>query len=163
MIKTELFSWETCLYAKSCKQCIRFTNAKGPIHVAPSPGKYRLMPLEKVTIPRLELCAAVLSVNLDVKVKRVLEFHMLPSTSWTDIEITLAYTNSEPKRFKVFVGNRVATIRCNSFPEQWKHIKSSDNVAAVLSLGCAVKRDSSDLGEWSTVLVPSQVRLVYGD
>ena len=96
------------------------------------------MPLKQVTIPRLELCAAVLAVNLDVKVKRVLEFHMLPSTFWTDSEITLAYINSDTKRFKVFVGNRVAIIRHNSRPEQWKHIKSNDNVADVHSRGCAV-------------------------
>ena len=117
---------------------IRFINAKGVIHVALLTSKSRLAPLKQITIPRLELCAAVLAVNLDFKVKRILEFNFLPSTFWTDSKIVLAYIASETKRYKIFVGNRVAAIRENSDPKQWKHIKSADNIADVLSRGCTV-------------------------
>ena len=53
-------------------------------------SKFQITPLKHVTIPRLELCAATLAVNKDAKVKKVLEFYMLPSTFWTDSEIMLA-------------------------------------------------------------------------
>ena len=76
---------------------IRSINAKGVIHVALLTSKSRLAPLKQITIPRLELCAAVLAVNLDFKVKRILEFNFLPSTFWTDSKIVLAYIASETK------------------------------------------------------------------
>ena len=102
-------------------------------------SKGRLAPLRQTTIPRLELCAAVESVKLDALVKRALDVELLPSTFWTDSEITRAYIRNDTKRFKVFVANRVSYIRQQSLPSQWLHVGSTENPADVLSRGTEIK------------------------
>ena len=43
---------------------------------------------------------------------------------------------SDSRRFKTFVANRVSLIRENSTPDQWCHIDGNDNPADILSRGC---------------------------
>ena len=117
---------------------IRFVDRNGNVHVELLTSKSRLAPIKQLTIPRLELCAAVLAVNLNVKIRQALDFKLLPTTFWTDSEIVLGYINNESKRFKVFVGNRVAAIRQSSEPHQWKYVRSRDNAADLASRGCQV-------------------------
>lgn len=124
---------------------IRFVNRKGMVHVSLLTSKTRLAPLKQLTIPRLELCAAVLAVNLEIKVKQALQLDLLPSTFWTDSTIVLGYIGNETRRFKTFVGNRVAIIREYTRPEYWNHVKSGDNIADIASRGC--KADSLP-GAW---------------
>ena len=85
-------------------------------------GKTRLAPLKSITIPRLELSAAIEAVKLDCVIKRELDEPLMESTFWTESQITLAYIQNDSKRFKVFVANRVATLRRHSVPDQWHHI-----------------------------------------
>ena len=47
--------------------------------------------LKKITIPRLELLAAVLAIKLDLLVRRELNVTILESHFWTDSQIILAY------------------------------------------------------------------------
>ena len=119
---------------------IRIINKQGKIHVALLAGKTRLAPLKSVTIPRLELSAAVEAVKLDCVIRRELDEPVMESTFWTDSQITLAYIRNDSKRFKVFVANRVATIRRHSVPDQWHHIGGKQNPADVCSRGCDVSR-----------------------
>ena len=95
--------------------------------------------LKKITIPRLELLAAVLAIKLDLLVRRELNVTILESHFWTDSQIILAYIQSKSKRFKIFVANRVSLIREHSTPEQWKYIKGEENPADILSRGCTLQ------------------------
>ena len=113
---------------------IRCVNRSGRVCVTLLASKGRLAPLKQTTIPRLELCAAVESVKLDALVKRALDVELLPSTFWTDSEITRAYIRNDTKRFKVFVANRVSYIRQQSLPSQWLHVCSAENPAAMCHL-----------------------------
>ena len=117
---------------------VRSVNAAGHVHVALVASKGRLAPLKQMTIPRLELAAAVLAVRLDVLLRRELEVPLLSSTFWSDSEIVLSYIKNEGKRYKTFVANRVSEIRQSSSPNQWHHVKGQDNPADVLSRGCLV-------------------------
>ena len=101
---------------------IRIINKQGKILVALMAGKTRLAPLKSITIPRLELSAAIEAVKLDCVIKRELDEPLMESTFWTESQITLAYIQNDSKRFKVFVANRVATLRRHSVPDQWHHI-----------------------------------------
>ena len=70
-----------------------------------------------VTISRLELRAATLSIKMSLLIKRKLELNDATSIRehfWTDSQGVLRYINNESKRFKVSVANRVQLIHDNS-------------------------------------------------
>lgn len=126
------FCYGACSY-------LRIVNKHGEIRVVLLMSRARLAPLKQLTIPRLELCAAVLAVRLDVILRRELDIPLLESTFFTDSEIVRAYIMNDDKRYKVFIGNRVAEIRRHSSMSQWFHIDGKSNPADVLSRGCAIK------------------------
>ncbi|XP_056272956.1 uncharacterized protein LOC130195451 [Pseudoliparis swirei] len=110
-------------------------NHKKDIQVTLLLGKARVTPLKAVTIPRLELSAAVLAVRVDSMLKKELNLQLDSSVFWTDSTAVLKYLNNEDKRFHTFVANRISTIRETSEPSQWRHVSSKDNPADDASRG----------------------------
>ena len=70
-------------------------------------GKSRVAPLKPVTIPRLELSAAVCSVRISQQLQRELEYTINQEYFWTDSKVVLGYIANKSWRFHVFVVNRV--------------------------------------------------------
>ena len=68
-------------------------------------------------------------------IKRELHIEDYEETYWTDSKVVLGYINNEVKRFKVFVANRVQTIKENSNIKQRKYISSKENPADDGSIG----------------------------
>ena len=114
---------------------LRSVNEKGEIHCTFLLAKSRLAPIRTLTIPRLELCAAALAVQIDAKLKRELQLDLGPSVFHTDSTIVLQYIQNTQKRFKTFVANRISTIHSGSEPSQWHHITSTLNPADDVSRG----------------------------
>ncbi len=90
-------------------------------------SKSRLAPIKPVSIPRLELLAAVVATELDQHIKRHLEIPIEKTFFLTDSTIVLQYINNKNCRFKTFVANRISKIHEHSEPSQWKHI---DHIAS---------------------------------
>ena len=86
-------------------------------------GKSRLTPLKPVTIPRMELSAAVLSTRLDRMIRQELDLSIDNSFFWTDSTCVLCYIGNDERRYKTFVANRVATICEQTSPRQWKYME----------------------------------------
>ena len=122
-------------------QCsyIRSTDDNGKVHVAFLMGKSRVAPLREVTIPRLELTAAVVSVRISTLLSRELEYENMTQIFWTDSKVVIGYINNDSKRFQVFVANRVSQIRERTEPSQGKYIESETNPADDASRGLTTK------------------------
>ena len=103
-------------------------------------GKARVTPLKFITIPRLELTAAVLAVRVDKMIKSELQLQLEMSCFWTDSSTVLKYINNEHKRFRTFVANRISVIRGASEPAQWQYIHTSQNPADSTSRGLTVQK-----------------------
>ena len=114
---------------------IRFVNSKGKFHCTLLMGKSRLSPLKSITIPRLELSAAVLSVKMDKMIRHELNIPVQDSFFWTDSILVLQYIENEDKRFQTFVANRLAIIHEGSNANQWHYVDSKSNPADDVSRG----------------------------
>jgi hypothetical protein len=68
-------------------------------------------PIKKATFSRLELCGSLLVAKLYKKAVAVLNFQFSQVILWTDSTITLSWIQGNSTRWKIVVGNRVATIQ----------------------------------------------------
>lgn len=108
---------------------LRLVNENKDVHVSFLMSKARVAPIKPVSTPRMELTAAVVSVNVTTMLQNELDYTSLQSVYYTDAEVVIAYIQNDARRFHVFVGNRVQHIRDRSKPEQWHHVPGKENPA----------------------------------
>ena len=95
--------------------------------------------MRTVTIPRLELTAATVSVRVASMLKEELDYEELQDLYWTDSNVVLGFINNESQRFHVYVANRVQFICDQTSPEQWRDVESGSNTADEGSRGVNAK------------------------
>ncbi|GFO28159.1 pao retrotransposon peptidase superfamily [Plakobranchus ocellatus] len=102
-------------------------------------SKVRDSPLKRITLPRLELLAALLGSRIFRFLQICLQ---LPSTieykCYTDSMITLDWIKGNSNRWKAFVANRVQEIQNLSDPSCWHHC-AGENPADLLTRGITTK------------------------
>ena len=81
-------------------------------------SKTKVAPLKAVTIPRLELMAATLGVQLEQTVSKALNYSINSFNFWTDSMNVLWWIRGSSQSFKTFVANRVGKIQSCANPEQ---------------------------------------------
>ena len=109
---------------------LRLVDQKGMIHCGLVMAKSRVTPINFFFTPSLELAVAALSIKVSRMLQKELIIHSkIKEYFWTDSQIVLSYINSNSKRFKVFVANRVQLIKENSDVSQWMYIESKFNPA----------------------------------
>lgn len=114
---------------------LKVTTADGNSTVTLVCSKTKVAPLKKITIPRLELTAALLLTRQINNVKRALELTEVATYLWTDSSITLTWITSHPSRWKDYVCNRVTAIQEITSPSLWRFIPGKENPADCASRG----------------------------
>ena len=97
--------------------------------------KSTVVPLKYISIPRLELTAATLSINKFKLLTSELQFGITKDVFWTDSQVVLSYIKNQTRRFKTFVANRIQTIKDQSDVTQWQYVPSKSNPADYGSRG----------------------------
>ena len=120
----------------SCTELHGFSDASE--HAPPSltlvTAKTKVAPLKRLSIPRLELCGTNLLSKLINNVRHALKMDLSQVVAWSDSTIVLHWLDGNPRRFKTFVGNRVANILELLPSAVWKHVPISDNPAGRLCI-----------------------------
>ena len=100
-------------------------------------SKTRVTPSSPMTIPRLELLAALILARLVATAREALSqvINIEEVFCWTD-SITVFYWIQANKDFKQFVQNRVDEIQKLTDVKSWRHCPGVENPADVGSRGC---------------------------
>lgn len=102
-------------------------------------ARSRVAPRKQISIPRLELSAALTGAQL----ARVIETELaVPSrhiTLWSDSTTVLHWIKSESCRYKVFVGTRVTEIQNLTDFTQWRYVDSVSNPADDITRGLTLQ------------------------
>ena len=107
-------------------------------------GKSLVNPVRFVSVPRLELAAAVLAVRVRKVLERELDTVFDSVHMWTDSMVVLGCVRNRSTRFKTYVANRLAYIHDGSDVAEWSYVPTDENPADIGSRGCA----PTGLGLW---------------
>lgn len=114
---------------------IRSINDKGEHSVRLLMAKSRVAPIKPTTIPRLELCGAVVGSRLYEKVATSLRVTISRVYCWTDSTIVLGWLQMLPTKLQPFVRNRVAEVLDKAGNCTWRHVPTDQNPADLISRG----------------------------
>ena len=132
---SETDSLETHIFADASEKAIAASaylhtiDREGNCHVGFLIGKAKLAPQSGNTIPRLELCAAVLASGLGTTVSENLDIPPESIKYYSDSKVVLGYLNNMTRRFHTYVSNRVARILKVSSSDQWNFVPTHLNPA----------------------------------
>ena len=93
---------------------LRVKDEYSRIHCAFVMGKARLAPVREISVPRLELTAAVISVKLFRIIREELDMNFQKVFYRTDSMSALKCINNESKKFHTFESSRLTVIHTGS-------------------------------------------------
>ena len=98
-----------------------------------------MAPAKTVSVPRLELLAAVVNARLLKFAVESLTLKVDWVVCWIDSMVTLQWIRGSSSQWKAFVANRVADIQSTWDPQHLKHFSGKDNPADLLMRGLPAK------------------------
>ena len=111
--------------------------------------KGRLAPINpSLTVPRLELMAALTGARLMAFVTESLCLSSPSVTYWTDSTDVLCWIKSG-KLFRVFVQNRVTAIRELTDPDSWRFVRGLENPADLGTRGITLSQLAESVKWWN--------------
>lgn len=114
---------------------IKSVNNQNEYFVNLTCAKGKVAPLKTITIPKLELCAAVITARLVKRVVMSMDIKFNKIILWSDSTIVLGWLKMAPSMLKPFISNRVAEIQELTSNYEWRHVPTSDNPADLITRG----------------------------
>lgn len=100
------------------------------VDVAFVAGRTRCAPIKMLSVPRLELQAAVLAVRLRTAIMQChADVDVARTVFWTDSRCVVQWVRSDHRRYKPFVAHRIAEILSESTQAEWRWVPTKSNVA----------------------------------
>lgn len=92
-------------------------------------GKSRVSPLKPLSIPRLELQAALIASRLMNKI--IKEHRIKPENIylWTDSKTVLQWVRTDARRYNTYVSHRLAEISESTSVKMWRWVPTAQNPA----------------------------------
>lgn len=118
----------------------RVTNSEGNVVVNMITARSKVAPVKKVTIPRLELTAALIGAQLAQFIRQTFRLPDMNVYFWTDSTIVIHWLKKDPSLCKPYVANRVIAIREKGENGIWQHIEGLHNPADLLTRGMSAKK-----------------------
>ncbi|XP_065365403.1 uncharacterized protein LOC135958426 [Calliphora vicina] len=110
-------------------------------------SKTRVAPLKVVSIPRLELMAAVIGARFANTIIQNHSVNINRKVFWSDSQTVLSWIRSDHRKYHQFVAVRISEILDNSEINEWLWISGKNNVADEATKW-AKKPDISDSSRW---------------
>nr|XP_049701803.1 uncharacterized protein LOC126055663 [Helicoverpa armigera] len=126
-------AYAACIYLRS-------ENCTGKVTVRLLCAKARVAPMNPTTIPRLELCGALLGARLCSKVLDSLQCNISRKVLWSDSMVVLGWVQTPPRDLKVFVCNRVNEINQLTPGFDFRYVPTDQNPADMGSRGVSPKQ-----------------------
>ena len=95
----------------------------------------RVAPIKQVSIPRLELMAAELALNLAFCIVAAYSLSMTEVNFWSDSATVLCWLHNDTRVLTTFVGTRTAKIQRATSVANWRHVPTDQNPADIPSRG----------------------------
>ncbi|XP_062716249.1 uncharacterized protein LOC134291888 [Aedes albopictus] len=114
--------------ACACVAYVRMSS-KGSIQCLMVAAKTKVAPLRTLSIPRLELQAAMMGSRLLHNICAALTLNVQKRFLWTDSATVLAWLRSDNRRYHQFVSFRVGGILSLTSVDEWNYVPSKLNVA----------------------------------
>ncbi|XP_050683548.1 uncharacterized protein LOC126978616 [Leptidea sinapis] len=111
--------------------------------------KSKVAPIKPATMPRLELCAALMGARLHSKVLQSLTLKFNESVFWCDSTIVLGWLSMTPSNLKPFVRHRISEIQDIVGGDCWRYVPSAENPADLVSRGLSADKLAHSSLWWS--------------
>ncbi|XP_073764218.1 uncharacterized protein [Danio rerio] len=114
---------------------LRASDDQGHVAVTFVLARSRVAPRKCLSMPRLELSAALTGAQLAQVIQNELTLPIDSVTLWSDSTTVLYWLTAESCRYKVFVGGRVAEIQTLTETAEWRYVDSANNPADHITRG----------------------------
>ncbi|XP_062713285.1 uncharacterized protein LOC134290231 [Aedes albopictus] len=126
-IQVHVFT-DASVSACACVAYLR-TTVDGESQCSLIAAKTKVAPLRTLSIPRLELQAAMMGSRLLQNICSVLSIDIHRRFLWSDSATVLAWLRSDSRRYHQFVSFRVGEILSLTSVDEWRYVPSRENVA----------------------------------